>query len=339
MSPPASYTWPLSAPALPPGSTAPSQPPIAHNTDYLGEGLSLLLQQYKGKPRMEALLKSYLLEVQAAEDALWAIYADRLLQNAGVFPLVVTISKVGVLGTMQFTYTILGGAAQGPITSTVAPFIWNVPNTPFFINFTDINYTSTAWNYTFDQGRVTPAGGAGDDIYTTPGDILAKLGKLVGQSSYGYNDMIYTVMILARIRVNRSESRRADLVYIAWLLTLFTPIQSLDMGLTGGAAFLMYSLGTFSFNPYLIVRLFLEPAIAAGVLIMFVWSKNSQANTIQFGSIYTVGFTSGPPTTNTGASAGQMFGSIYTVGFTSGPPPTNVGGGKLAGVIEVYGGP
>ncbi len=54
---------------------------ITQNTTVTADGLARLLEQYKGKPRMTALVSAWLDECQAVEDALWSIYYQRELQN------------------------------------------------------------------------------------------------------------------------------------------------------------------------------------------------------------------------------------------------------------------
>jgi len=54
---------------------------LTHKTDYLSESLSRLLEQFKGKPRFEAIITSYMQELQAAEDSFWDLYVGRLLQE------------------------------------------------------------------------------------------------------------------------------------------------------------------------------------------------------------------------------------------------------------------
>jgi hypothetical protein len=49
-------------------------------TNYLSDALSKLLQQYKGRPRLQGLLTAYMNEVQTLENALYPI--DRLRQLA-----------------------------------------------------------------------------------------------------------------------------------------------------------------------------------------------------------------------------------------------------------------
>lgn len=173
------------------------------------------------------------------------------------------------------------------------------------------------------------------------GDLLAKLGKLVGQTAtYGFTDAIYLLLISARIAVNRSNGLRQDMINIAGYLTPSSTIFCKDFGGNGGAAFYVAPQGPINtgLSPYIQVQQFLGPALSAGVLLMFVWSWVALSSTIVGGSIYNAGFAAGPPATNTGAGAGQKPGSIYNAGFVAGPPCQNDGGGKLVGVVEILGG-
>lgn len=53
-----------------------------HKLDYVSEGLSRLLWQYRGKPVIEAILTSYLNRLQELEDAIWEVIEYRLLDKA-----------------------------------------------------------------------------------------------------------------------------------------------------------------------------------------------------------------------------------------------------------------
>lgn len=50
---------------------------LAHARDaaHVAEGLALVITQLRGKPAFEAVLSSWLVQVQAVEDALWGLYA------------------------------------------------------------------------------------------------------------------------------------------------------------------------------------------------------------------------------------------------------------------------
>jgi hypothetical protein len=56
--------------------------PLTKITDHVEQGLALLLSQYKDKPRLAALLSSYLRRVQELEDAIWDVLVKRLIDNA-----------------------------------------------------------------------------------------------------------------------------------------------------------------------------------------------------------------------------------------------------------------
>lgn len=53
-----------------------------HKLTHIAEGLSRILEQYKGAPKFKVLLTSFLKEVQVCEDALWGVYLGRMLDNA-----------------------------------------------------------------------------------------------------------------------------------------------------------------------------------------------------------------------------------------------------------------
>lgn len=51
-------------------------------TDHVAQGLSRLIEQYKGKPRIQGFLESWLEEVQELSDAAWAVILSRLVDHA-----------------------------------------------------------------------------------------------------------------------------------------------------------------------------------------------------------------------------------------------------------------
>lgn len=55
---------------------------FVHKLDYVREGLGRFLEQYKGKPRINALAQVYLEEIQELEDAIWSVFVGRWLANA-----------------------------------------------------------------------------------------------------------------------------------------------------------------------------------------------------------------------------------------------------------------
>lgn len=55
---------------------------LARVDDHVQSGLDLLISQYRGKPRLEALIASYLRRVQELEDAAWDVLISRLIDTA-----------------------------------------------------------------------------------------------------------------------------------------------------------------------------------------------------------------------------------------------------------------
>jgi hypothetical protein len=48
--------------------------PIQYIEDHAADGLALLLEQFKGKPRLAAVLRALLASVQELDDAAWAAH-------------------------------------------------------------------------------------------------------------------------------------------------------------------------------------------------------------------------------------------------------------------------
>lgn len=55
---------------------------LARVTNHVEAGLDLLLEQYKGKPRIAALITSELEQIQKLEDAIWEVILGRLIDTA-----------------------------------------------------------------------------------------------------------------------------------------------------------------------------------------------------------------------------------------------------------------
>lgn len=55
---------------------------LDHVLDHVEQGLNLLIDQYKGKPRLTGWLKAYLRQVQDLEDAAYDVLIKRLIYNA-----------------------------------------------------------------------------------------------------------------------------------------------------------------------------------------------------------------------------------------------------------------
>ncbi len=64
-------------------------------TEHVERGLSRLIEQFKNKPRIEALLRSYLDEVQLLSDAIWSVIVERLVDDAVGYQLTVLSRLVG----------------------------------------------------------------------------------------------------------------------------------------------------------------------------------------------------------------------------------------------------
>jgi len=53
---------------------------LAKKTTHVAEGLATLIQEYKGKPRIAALLTAYLTQIQDLEDSFFELVLDRTLE-------------------------------------------------------------------------------------------------------------------------------------------------------------------------------------------------------------------------------------------------------------------
>lgn len=55
---------------------------LEHVTDHVAKGLGRLIQRFKGKPYIAAVVSAPLVQVQELEDALWSLIAGRALSTA-----------------------------------------------------------------------------------------------------------------------------------------------------------------------------------------------------------------------------------------------------------------
>lgn len=55
---------------------------LTQQTDHVGDGVDRLLEQFKDRPRIVALLTAYLNQVQDLEDVLWELFLDRWISTA-----------------------------------------------------------------------------------------------------------------------------------------------------------------------------------------------------------------------------------------------------------------
>ena len=131
------------------------------------------------------------------------------------------------------------------------------------------------------------------------GDLLDKLGALVGQPRAGASDADYTVYISARIQANRSDARHETLLSIVSILTnQTTPIifrtylKALEIEVDNVQA-----------NPYIIWAQFLNIAKAAGDSLRFFYSQTDKTNVLTRSSVY------GGVTTVTTQRKGSIYGS------------------------------
>lgn len=62
--------------------TTPTQDGLSYVEDHANDGLDLLLEQFKGKPNLEAWLAVLLGQVQDIEAALWQLLTERDIDNA-----------------------------------------------------------------------------------------------------------------------------------------------------------------------------------------------------------------------------------------------------------------
>lgn len=309
--------------------------PLSAPVDITQRMLDRLPAQYKDRPRMEALVAAFGAELQEFADAQWLLYSLRNLANGpeqivgrAVFTKSDSTTLYWPFPFKDTKYQILAGKAI--VTDGGGPVEINVDNntktktsvglysTSLFTGYVNV----LAWN----PGENPLARGVG-------GDLLDKLGKIVGQPRNGMVDTDYLVLITARIAANRSDGRRESLIRLAKLLVPGATVYIKDFP---PCSVLVYPQAPIQVDPYVAAQ-FMEIAKSAGVLLMFEWTASPVASTITAGSIYASGFSAGPPATNTGVTSAQSPGSIYHSGFTSGPPCTNDGGGKMPGVIQSQG--
>lgn len=82
---------------------------LEQETSHALKGISRFIEQYKEKPRMEQWARSYLIEIQALEDAFWQIYTMRWIDSATGEQLVVLGEIVGQYnpGLSEENYRVL----------------------------------------------------------------------------------------------------------------------------------------------------------------------------------------------------------------------------------------
>jgi hypothetical protein len=108
------------------------------------------------------------------------------------------------------------------------------------------------------------------------GDLLDKLGGLVGQGREGFIDNVYNLLIRARIATNRSSGRRTAILRVATLLLPGTAIEAREYV----GAVVITGYGPVTVPAATIEDEFLERAKMAGVRMSFVWLGTPLASTI-----------------------------------------------------------
>jgi len=227
---------------------------LVHVTTHDADARANLLQQYKDKPRFFVFISSITAEIQAVEDAMWAVYVSRQLQ------------------------------------STPPP----------------------------------------------TGDLLAKLGAIVGQSNMGLSDAVFLNLIMARIAADNTNGQKNDIIKVFQALYYSSAVAvPISVQTLPGTAVRIEPFGALptGLTAAVIANQFLPPmTVGAGIAVYFVWSPAARSSTLVLGSVYAPGYTAGPPPANTGVLASQILGTAYFAGYTIGPPPTNTGGAVLASV-------
>jgi hypothetical protein len=170
--------------------------PLSHNTAYYSTAVSRLLVQYRDKPRMLSLLKSYAQEIQALEDALWGLCIARMIQNAPT------------------------------------------------------------------------------------GDLLDKLGRIVGQLRYELDDATYLLYIKARIRANRSFGNPACLYAVMAALFGASTSMEIDQSPKASLALRIWTVRTALEG--MTATSFLGASKAAGVRAILEWQQQDDSLTYTF---------------------------------------------------------
>ena len=213
---------------------------LTYNQSYVAQGLARLLEQYKGQPRITALITAWLAQCQEVEDALWSVWLDRELQS---------------------------GLATG--------------------------------------------------------DLLDKLGALVGQVREGVSDAIYALLISARIQANRSDGKRPTLIKIASLLAPGFVVGTREY--IGAVVMTIY--GPLVVPPAVLSQQFLQVAQLAGVRMTLVYTLEPMASTLLFGYSGVVGL----PVQPTAAQSPGYYGAGPSSGYY-------IEGGLAAGAMTADGG-
>jgi hypothetical protein len=115
------------------------------------------------------------------------------------------------------------------------------------------------------------------------GDLLAKLGILVGQLNLTGVDAEFRLLIQARILASRSNGRRNALVRVTqalWPLTNPPVVWVFDMV---PATVMIFPQAPLQIDPYIMFNDFLSRAVGAGIRLIFTWTLVPIASTLILG--------------------------------------------------------
>lgn len=132
------------------------------------------------------------------------------------------------------------------------------------------------------------------------GDLLDKIGLLVGQPRNGQSDADYTVFITARIKANRSNGRAEEIYTV---LNLLLPSITVDITTTPPASILIRIFTFSTANIRLMFSEFILRMVGAGIGVALVYPPASFTSVIEFTSNY------GGGTTVTTQRVGSVYGT------------------------------
>jgi hypothetical protein len=134
--------------------------------------------------------------------------------------------------------------------------------------------------------------------YEATGDMLDKLGAIVGEPRQGFDDATYSVLIGARIKANRSDGKHETLID---LTTLLVPTAE-QIKFREYLKAVEIEANDVQVNPLVIWRDFLNRAKAAGTSLRFFFGLRPNEETLTRTSVY------GGVTTVTGQRKGSVYG-------------------------------
>lgn len=145
------------------------------------------------------------------------------------------------------------------------------------------------------------------------GDLLNKIGEIVGQERGSASDPQYLIFITARIAANRSAGDRGSILKI---LALLLPDQQVKIRRVPTGGVFIEPIGALELPAQLVAFSFLQPALSDGVRLYFCFTKLPDSQTLKWGSVHS----------STNPTAAQSFGSAYNSGGSD--------GGQIAAVFS-----